>query len=66
MKEYGSYSRSDVGEREWVVDQPFFVILNLAVGGKLPGSVGLDTVFPTQYLVAYVRDYPSQTKVCRS
>ncbi|MAS36283.1 MAG: glycosyl hydrolase family 16 [Anaerolineaceae bacterium] len=52
---YNTYTRSDVGEREWPFDQPFFVILNLAVGGQLPGPVGLDTVFPTQYLVDYVR-----------
>lgn len=54
-EEYGSYARADVGEREWVFDQPFFIILNLAVGGTLPGPVGLDTVFPVQYLVDYVR-----------
>jgi beta-glucanase (GH16 family) len=54
-EEYGSYSRSDVGERDWPFDQPFFFILNLALGGTLPGPIGLDTVFPTQYLVDYVR-----------
>lgn len=52
---YNTYTRSDVGDREWVFDQPFFVILNLALGGQLPGPIGLDTVFPTQYLVDYVR-----------
>lgn len=54
-EEYGTYSRSDVGERDWPFDQPFFFILNLAIGGTLPGPVGLDTVFPAQYLVDYVR-----------
>ncbi len=54
-EEYSTYSRSDVGEREWPFDQPFFIILNLAVGGQLPGPVGLDTVFPAQVLVDYVR-----------
>lgn len=54
-EEYGSYSRSDVGERDWPFDQPFFFILNLALGGTLPGPIGLDTVFPSQYLVDYVR-----------
>lgn len=52
---YSTYTRSDIGDREWVFDQPFFIILNLAVGGTLPGPVGLDTVFPAQYLVDYVR-----------
>jgi beta-glucanase (GH16 family) len=54
-EEYGTYARSDIGEREWVFDQPFFIILNLAIGGTLPGPVGLDTVFPAPYLVDYVR-----------
>lgn len=52
---YHTVTRSDVGEREWVFDHPFFLLLNLAVGGQLPGPVGLDTVFPTQFLVDYVR-----------
>jgi beta-glucanase (GH16 family) len=53
--EYGAYTRSDVGERDWPFDQPFFIILNLALGGQFPGPIGLDTVFPKQYLVDYVR-----------
>jgi beta-glucanase (GH16 family) len=55
--QYHTVTRVDVGDREWVFTQPFFIILNLAVGGHLPGPVGLDTVFPTQYLVDYVRVY---------
>ncbi|HSN83495.1 MAG TPA: glycoside hydrolase family 16 protein [Polyangiales bacterium] len=39
----------------WVFNQPFFVILNLAVGGTLGGPVGPDTVFPAEVLVDYVR-----------
>lgn len=54
---YHTVGRTDIGDREWVFDQPFFIILNLAVGGQLPGMVGLDTKFPTQYLVDYVRVY---------
>ena len=54
---YNTISRADVGNRKWVFDQPFFIILNLAVGGQLPGIIGLDTVFPAQYLVDYVRVY---------
>lgn len=54
---YFTVARTDIGEREWVFNQPFFIILNLAVGGQLPGMVGLDTVFPTQYYVDYVRVY---------
>lgn len=55
--QYHTVSRTDIGNREWVFDQPFFFILNLAVGGQLPGPVGLDTVFPAQFYVDYVRVY---------
>ncbi len=40
---------------DWVFNQDFFVILNLAVGGNLGGPVGPDTVFPSQMLIDYVR-----------
>ncbi|WP_416181195.1 family 16 glycosylhydrolase [Chloroflexus sp.] len=42
---------------EWVFDHPFFLILNLAVGGNWPGSPDETTVFPQQLLVDYVRVY---------
>ena len=56
-EQYFVVNREDVGERDWPFDQPFFIILNLAVGGLLPGPVGLDTVFPTYLYVDYVRVY---------
>jgi beta-glucanase (GH16 family) len=54
---YFTVTRDNVGNRPWVFDQPFFIILNLAVGGQLAGVVGLDTVFPAQYYIDYVRVY---------
>lgn len=41
----------------WVYDHPFFVILNLAVGGVWPGNPDATTTFPQQMLVDYVRVY---------
>jgi beta-glucanase (GH16 family) len=41
----------------WVFDHPFFIILNVAVGGNWPGSLGSSTVFPQTMLVDYVRVY---------
>ena len=46
---------ADLSGKQWVFDHPFFIILNLAAGGTLGGPIGLDTVFPAQYLVDYVR-----------
>ena len=42
---------------EWVYDQPFFIIINVAVGGSYVGSPNEDTVFPQTMLVDYVRIY---------
>jgi beta-glucanase (GH16 family) len=41
----------------WVFDHPFFIILNLAVGGDWPGNADTTTVFPQQMRVDYVRVY---------
>ncbi|MDX1447428.1 MAG: glycoside hydrolase family 16 protein [Acidimicrobiia bacterium] len=54
---YGELGRDAVGEREWVFDQPFFLLLNLALGGTFPGPIGLDVEFPKQFLVDHVRVY---------
>lgn len=42
---------------EWVFNQPFYIILNVAVGGNLPGSPNSETVFPQTMLVDYIRIY---------
>ena len=42
---------------KWVFDHPFFMILNLAVGGDWPGSPDATTKFPQTMLVDYVRVY---------
>jgi len=42
---------------KWVYDHPFFMILNLAVGGYWPGSPDESTEFPQKMLVDYVRVY---------
>lgn len=41
----------------WVFDKPFFMLINLAVGGTLPGPPNSETVFPQTMLVDYVRVY---------
>lgn len=40
-----------------VLDQSFFLILNLAVGGKFDGDPESDAIFPAKMLVDYVRIY---------
>jgi beta-glucanase (GH16 family) len=41
----------------WVFDQPFFVVLNLAVGGTFDGDPASDAIFPATMLIDYVRAY---------
>ncbi|RCS27316.1 glycoside hydrolase family 16 protein [Polaribacter sp. WD7] len=45
------------GQGEWVFNRPFYIILNVAVGGNLPGSPNDETLFPQKMLVDYVRVY---------
>jgi beta-glucanase (GH16 family) len=42
---------------KWVYDHPFYLLLNLAVGGRWPGNPDDTTVFPQRMLVDYVRVY---------
>jgi beta-glucanase (GH16 family) len=55
---YETRSPADVpAGKRWVFDHPFFVILNVAVGGDFPGNPDASTVFPQRMLVDYVRVY---------
>jgi beta-glucanase (GH16 family) len=59
---YQSLTPADVSEEtnglgEWVFNRPFHIILNVAVGGNLPGSPNENTIFPQRMLVDYVRVY---------
>ncbi|OLV16094.1 glycoside hydrolase family 16 protein [Deinococcus marmoris] len=42
-------------DRAWVFGQPFYLLLNLAVGGQWPGPPNASTVFPGVMNVDYVR-----------
>lgn len=53
---YNQITPEDVNG-EWVFDQPFYIIMNLAVGGNFPGSPNAETVFPQTMVVDYVRVY---------
>ena len=50
-------ARPELVKGEWVFEHPFFVILNLAVGGYWPGNPDATTTFPQRMLVDYVRVY---------
>ncbi|MDR3724659.1 MAG: glycoside hydrolase family 16 protein [Terracidiphilus sp.] len=43
--------------KRWVFDHPFFIVLNVAVGGFWPGAPDATTIFPQTMAVDYVRVY---------
>ncbi len=59
-KLYRTFTLSDFPGKTWVFDQPFFLLLNVAVGGKWPGPPDQTTVFPQTMLVDWVRVYARQ------
>ena len=46
------------GEAAWPFSQPFYLILNIAVGGAWGGQKGIDdSIFPRRFEIDYVRVY---------
>ncbi|MFD9129481.1 ricin-type beta-trefoil lectin domain protein [Kitasatospora sp. NPDC059571] len=58
---YETRTPADAHGNKWVFDHPFFMILNLAVGGDWPGSPDGGTAFPQAMTVDYVRASTSNT-----
>jgi beta-glucanase (GH16 family) len=52
---YGSKTPADTEGQPWAFDHPFYLLLNIAVGGDWPGSPDGTTPFPRQMLVDWVR-----------
>ncbi len=50
-------SESATRAGSWVFDHPFFLILNVAVGGNWPGPPDASSAFPQTMLIDYVRVY---------
>jgi beta-glucanase (GH16 family) len=54
----GTVTRAQVTQHgAWPFDKPFFLLINLAVGGTYAGPVPSTTSFPQRYLIDYVRVY---------
>jgi beta-glucanase (GH16 family) len=56
-RQYEERTAAEVAPNKWVFDHPFFLLLNVAVGGTLGGLVPPSTTFPQTMLVDYVRVY---------
>lgn len=57
---YQTLTPADISPYTWPFDKRFYIILNLAVGGTLGGTVN-NTIFPVAMEVDYVRVYSSNT-----
>jgi beta-glucanase (GH16 family) len=57
-KHYFTFKNNGEGFESWPFDQPFHLILNLAIGGGLGGKKGIDdSKFPHTFEIDYVRVY---------
>lgn len=58
---YLTYENEGLGESKWPYDKPFYLILNLAVGGAWGSMQGIDdAAFPQIMEIDYVKIYQSQ------
>jgi beta-glucanase (GH16 family) len=58
---YATFRKADwPAGGKWVFDHPYFLLLNVAVGGDWPGTPDQTSVFPQEMLVDYVRVYSRQ------
>ena len=54
---YATINKADIGNNNYPFNERFFFIINMAVGGNLPGSPDASTVFPQHLIVDYIRVY---------
>jgi beta-glucanase (GH16 family) len=57
-EKYFTFENTGNGPKEWPFDQPFHLILNIAVGGNWGGTNGVDpSIWPQRMEVDYIRVY---------
>jgi beta-glucanase (GH16 family) len=49
--------KSDINDWPAPFDQPFYIVMNVAVGGNFPGAPNPATQFPAELVIDYVRVY---------
>jgi beta-glucanase (GH16 family) len=52
---YHQLTPADLNGQPYPFNQPFFFIINLAIGGNFPGSPDVRTVFPRWFVVDYIK-----------
>jgi beta-glucanase (GH16 family) len=54
---YATFTKADAGANNYPFNEKFFFLINMAVGGNLPGPPDASTVFPQFLIVDYIRIY---------
>lgn len=52
-----TFQPEEKNEATWPYDQPFYFIINVAIGGNFGGPVIDDTIFPQDFVMDYIRVY---------
>lgn len=52
-----TYNPENKTEDSWPFNQPFYIIVNMAIGGNFGGPAVDDAIFPQQFVVDYIRVY---------
>jgi beta-glucanase (GH16 family) len=52
-----TFSPSDKNEETYPYNHPFYILLNLAIGGNFGGPEVDDSIFPKQFIIDYVKVY---------
>ncbi|SVC17815.1 uncharacterized protein METZ01_LOCUS270669, partial [marine metagenome] len=56
------YKNTNHGWKKWPFDQPFHILMNIAIGGNWGGMKGIDdSIFPSKMEIDYVRVYKRKT-----
>ncbi len=60
-KKYHTFANEHTGKHTWPFDKPFYLILNIAVGGDWGGAQGIDdSIWPQSMEVDYVRVFQQE------
>ncbi|HTE23909.1 family 16 glycosylhydrolase [Flavitalea sp.] len=52
---YTTISKADIGNNNYPFNENFYLLINMAVGGNLPGAPDASTSFPQHLIIDYIR-----------
>lgn len=59
MVKYSKHEKEDQTHKGWPFDHNFYLIMNLAIGGKFGGPVD-DTIFPVDFIIKEIKFYKDE------